>query len=248
MQSAARGLVAVALLFTLIGSGRGDETAEIIIHRAIDAAGGRRLARLRAVTWKGSGILHGPKEPIHFTHEVAVRRPDRARSIVRGQVGDRTVQIVTVLNASRGWAQIDHRTHPLKKEQLAEAREQRYADNVAELVDLIGTRYQLTALGESTLPGGQAVLGVKVSNKGHRDVWLFFDKKTGLLAKSEYRLKDDNNHELKQEAYFSVYKNFAGVRKPTRIVIQRDGKPYLEEDVTSYQLTETLPDQLFEQP
>ena len=200
------------------------------------------------MTWKGRGILHGPTGPIRYTHEGATQRPDRSRSAVRGEVGDRTVLIVTVVNRARAWVQVEHRTHGLQKERLAEVREERYADNVADLVDLVGGQFQLTALGESTLPGGQGVLGVRVSSKGHRDVWLFFDKHTGLLAKSESRLKDDNNREIKQEAFFTGYKAFDGVRKPTRVVIKRDGKPYLEEDVTSYQPTEKLPDELFEEP
>jgi outer membrane lipoprotein-sorting protein len=248
MRRAARCLAALALVLGLVTAIRADEAAQKIVRRALDATGGPRLARLRAVRWKGRGVLHGPSGPIRYTDEIAMQRPDRARSTLRGEVAGMKVLIVTVVNGNKAWVQLNHLTHALSKGRLDEAREQRYADYVAELTDLIGGRFRLTALGESTLPGGRAVLGVKVSSKGHRDVRLFFDKNTGLLTKREYLLKDDNNHEIKQETFFRDYQLFAGVKKPTHIEVKRDGHPYLEEDVTSYRLTEKLDDHLFEEP
>lgn len=248
MRAGSHGLIVLALFLGPLHHVGADDSAVKVVHRATEAAGGARLKRFRAVSWKGKGILHGPNGPIHYTDEVTMQRPDRARSIVRGDVAGMKVLIVTVINGNRAWVQFNHRTHALQKERLAEAREQRFADNVADLVDLDDPHFHLVNLGESTLAGGQAVVGVKVSHRGHRDVRLFFDKATGLLAKSEYRLKDDNDREIKQEAFFRAYKTVQGVKKPTRIEVTRDGRPYVEEEVLSYELAERLDDRPFQEP
>src|SRR5262249_39850304 len=134
-------------------------------------------------------------------------------------------------------------------DEVAEEREQMYADWVAALVPLSDKSYSLSALGEVKVEGKPAV-GVRVSKKGQRDVNLYLDKGSGLVVKYEHVLKDvkAGGKEFNQECFFSDYKDFAGTKMPTRFVIKRDGALYIE-GVCSDIRPEPKPDpSVFEKP
>jgi hypothetical protein len=134
-------------------------------------------------------------------------------------------------------------------ERLAEQKEEIYAAWVADLVALKEKMFTLSSLGETNVDGKPAV-GVKVSSKGHRDINLYFDKETGLLAKSETRVKDEmlGGQEVGQETFYSDYKEVQGVKVAMKAVIKRDGKLYVEADTTEYIPAEKLDDNLFLKP
>ena len=77
---------------------------------------------------------------------------------------------------------------------------------------------------------------------------LYFDTKTGLLLKSETRVKDESGQEMTQESFFTHYKEFDGLKRPAKVVIKRDGKDFLNMDVSEYKLVEKLDDGEFAMP
>jgi hypothetical protein len=69
---------------------------------------------------------------------------------------------------------------------VAEAKEQAHAGWVATLAPLKDAkRFTLATLGEIKVEDKPA-LGVKVSRQGPRDVDLYFDKRSGLLVRTEW--------------------------------------------------------------
>ena len=64
---------------------------------------------------------------------------------------------------------------------------------VARMVPLLKEKgYELSLIGEDKVEG-KKVVGVRVTKKDQKDISLFFDKETGLLAKLEYRGADPSN-------------------------------------------------------
>jgi ABC-type Na+ transport system ATPase subunit NatA len=81
-------------------------------------------------------------------------------------------------------------------------------------------------------------------------VTLFFDKTTGLLAKSETKVKDEFQgfKEVTQETYFSDYKDANGKKLFGKMKIVRDGKTMIESTLSEQKAPEKLDPKLFEKP
>ncbi len=222
--------LAAAVALALAGAARADEQADLkkVIDKAIKAAGGEeKLAKYKAETFKGKGKFYGMGDGVDYTGDWAIQRPDKMRVEIKS--GDFT--FTRVVNGGKVWVKLgDSAMQVEDKDQIAEAKENMYAEWVSSLVPLVKEKgFTLAALGDAKVDG-KAAVGVRVSSKGHRDVNLFFDKDKGLLVKAEYVVKDPmaGDKEQTQETLLSNYKEVSGVQKPMKVVINRDGKKYVE--------------------
>jgi hypothetical protein len=240
--------VLFGLVLTAVTARAEDAAARALVDRAVQAQGGAdRLAKWPAVTAKLKGTFHGLGAAVAFTGEFASQGPDRHKVDIEGEAGGEKFRLVQVLNGDKGWVKVNDDTAEMGKEELARAREEAYAEWVATLVPLKDKKFSLASLGEVTLDQRPA-LGVKVSHKGHGDIELYFDKETSLLVKSETRVKDDNDQEVTEETFVSDYKEVQGTKQAAKFTVKRDGKPYLEGEVTECQLAEKLDDGVFAKP
>jgi len=242
-----RKLIGITLFFVLplMGLGRvcADDQAKDIIAKAIKAAGGEdSLAKHNIVTFKETGIYYGMGDGIPYSGKYAIQRPDKFRMEIEGV-------FTLVSNGDKGWMSNMGQTNEMNKEQLAEQKNSHHASNVATLLPLKDKEYSLTTLGESKL-GDKAAVGVRVSRKGYRDVELFFDKNSNLLLKSKWQAKAEElgGQEVTQEAFYQNHKDVDGAKIPMKIAIMRDGKKYVEADVSDYKVEAKLDDALFGKP
>jgi hypothetical protein len=96
------------------------------------------------------------------------------------------------------------------------------------------------ALGEAKVNDKPAV-GVKVSAKGHKEVNLYFDKETGLLAKVERQaLKAMTGMEVPEERIITEYQDIDGLKVAKKVVINRYGKKFMEVEVVEHKPQEKL--------
>jgi outer membrane lipoprotein-sorting protein len=250
-----RRVVCLATVLALAASGaaRADEPARLkaIIDKAIKASGGEaKLARLKGETFKGKGKYYGMGEGIDYTGEWSVQPPGKMRVHIESTAGGQTFTFLRVLNGDKLWTKIgDEKAEEAGKDETAEAKEEAYAGWVATLLPLREKGFMLSSLAEVKVNGKPAV-GVQVSHKGHRDVRLFFDKETGLLVKSETTVKDPRGggQEQTQEAIYSDHKDVDGVKHPMKVVINRDGKKYVDLEVTEIERKDKIDDSVFAKP
>jgi hypothetical protein len=216
--------------------------ARAIIDKGIQAAGGKnKLAKFKAQTWDEKGTYYGSGEGQAYTGKYAMQWPDKFRMEI--------LNVFTmVVNGDQGWFNAGGQVMDLSKEQLDGWKGKMYAGWVASLLPLDEKGYTLKTLPEIQIDKKPAV-GVRVSRKGHVDVDLYFDKGTGLLARSEFEARsDEQNKQVKQEASFTDYKEFAGIKVPTKLVIKHDGKVYLEAEHTDIKPAEKLDEKTFAKP
>jgi hypothetical protein len=138
----------------------------------------------------------------------------------------------------------------LDEDAVAEAKEDLHAGRVETLVPLLkDKRFELSPLGGAKV-GDHETAGVRVAHKGHRDIKLYFDKKTGLLLKNERVIKDQmlGGQERTQETLHSDYRDVSSVKQPMKLVIRRDGEKHLEAEVTNFQTGEKVDDAVFAKP
>jgi hypothetical protein len=103
-------------------------------------------------------------------------------------------------------------------------------------------------LGESKV-GDHPVVGIKVARKGHIDVQLFFDKENGLLLKRQYRYHDVRaGKEAEMVITGENFKDFGGLKVPTKIEMKRDGKKYVEAEMSDIKPLRSLDASVFAKP
>src|SRR5262249_46478577 len=106
----------------------------------------------------------------------------------------------------------------------------------------------LTPLGDAKL-GDRALVGMRVAHKDYRDVDLFFDKETGLMAKMTMQVKEpNNNQDTAHEFLFSDYKDFDGLKHFTKVTFNRDGKKLIDVEFSEVKAEEKLDESNFNKP
>jgi hypothetical protein len=227
----------LCLAWGLYGQGQ-DGEPRAIVDKAIQAHGGaKKLEAVKAVQIKGKGKIYQPMEAA-FTAELSSQPPDKTKLSVDIEVNNMNFAFVQVFDGKKGWQGITGMIKELDADEVKEAKEQAHVGEVEGLVVLKDKSYKLSALGETKV-GDNDTVGVQVTKKGKRDVNLFFDKKTHLLLKAEYRALDPNKQEVTQEKLFLNYKDVGGMKAPGRLVINNDGKKFLEIDITETNMMET---------
>jgi hypothetical protein len=135
-----------------------------------------------------------------------------------------------------------------KKEDLDLIKEMIYSESAATMALMGDKTLELSIIGEDKV-GDTPVVGVRVSKKGHKDVSLYFDKETHLLKKTQFRGLDFQSHaEVEEERIMNDYKEVDGEKQPMRLTINRDGKKYLEMEVSETKYVDKLDDNLFAKP
>lgn len=229
------------------GPAAGPESPRALLDAAIKAHGGAdALLRARLLVRADKGEMSTLGSTVPFTREVVGRWPEQGRwSFELGGDGNK-LRVLLILNRDKGWRLGAGKTADMGKEELEEAREEAHAAWVATLLPLRDKSFELTLLPETKV-AGQPALGLKVTRKGHADIKLYFDRKTNLLLKTERQVREAGE-KVAKEAFFGEYKDFDGVRVPTRVVETSNGKTTAEFAVTSYRFPSRVDESTFAQP
>jgi outer membrane lipoprotein-sorting protein len=242
-------VLATGLVAVVVGAARADDSAaaRALVNKAVEAQGGEaKLAKFPASMGKMKGTFHGMGQPIAFTGEIAVDGPSKRRLSIEAEANGQKFRFTHVLNGDKGWVKFNDQTMEMDKDQLATAKAEAYTDWVSTLLPLKDKAFTLATVGEANI-GKRPALGITVSSKGRSDVNLYFDKQTGLLVKIESRVTDAGQ-EKTEETLVDDYKEVQGIKLALKFTVNRDGKLYLEGEVTESTPAEKLDDSLFEKP
>ncbi|HYT94804.1 MAG TPA: hypothetical protein VEL76_39170 [Gemmataceae bacterium] len=227
-------------------SGEGDAALRKLIARAIEAQGGEaKLAKFNASYRKGSGKFYGLGEGADITLELTLQGAHQQRFAFEVM----KIKVVKVVNGDKGWIKLgDQKAAAMSKEELAQEKAEMFGVWVTTLVPLKDKAFKFAPLGEVKV-GDRAAIGVRVSHAGHRDVSLFFDKQNHLLLKSEMMVKNFNDDkEVIEERFYSDYKDVEGTKQAMKMSAKRDGKRFVEGEISEIQLKEKVDDSTFAAP
>jgi hypothetical protein len=245
-----RALLTFGLLLAAAAPARADDAADAkaLVEKAVKAHGGQdKLAKFPAHTVVFKGKFHGMGAAIDMSGEITTQSYDKVKVDIEVEAGGQKVRFLSVFNGDKGWIRLGDETKEMDKDEIAEAKLQAHSGWVTTLVPLAGKEFTLATVGEIKIDGKPA-LGVKVSRKGHRDIDLYFDKESGLLVKTESRVKDEAGQEVMEESFLGGYKDVKGTKQAMKFTIKRDGKLFLEGEASDYQLAEKLDDSVFAKP
>jgi hypothetical protein len=227
-----------------------DDELKAVLKKAIAAHGGEKnLTKFGGAISKFKGTIELNGKARDIAGEITLLKPDKMKNAMTLDYDGQQVPVVIVYNGKKMWKSIDNRTVEVKDEkELAQMRESLQADDPGSFRDYLKAPYELAAVGEVKIMD-QPAIGIRVSKKGQRDVSYFFDKKTHLLVKTEMRAYDpDAGQEFTQEKFFVRYRDTDGLKSPARFVIHKDGKAFLDLEVTESKGYQKLDDSNFAMP
>ena len=239
--------VAVVFALALVPARAADEPKDILA-KAIKAHGGEdfltknKAARLKT---KGKIDLPGLGE-VEFTQDTSYMIPDKFRDTLELKAGGQNVSIFTLVNGDKVTLEVNGKAVDEADKVKAAMKDVRYMMQVGRLVPLKDKKYELSVIGEDKVEG-KKVVGIRASAKDQKDVSLYFDKETGLLAKLEHRTTDQaTGKEITEERIVTEYmKNKAGVPLPKKILVKHDGKQFIEAEVTEITMLEKIDESEF---
>jgi hypothetical protein len=225
-----------------------DKEVADLIDKAIKAHGGAdKLTKEQPTRSKGKGTLE-LGGGLSMTQETVLQGGKFKETLIL-DVNGQEVVVTTVYDGAKAWIKAANQdTMELDGKLLEAIKEASYATRVGRLVFLKDKAVQMSALGEIKIDDKPAV-GVKVSSKGHRDVDMFFDKKSGLLVKVVKQVYDAMKmEEVTEERFISEYQEADGVKVPKKVLLHRDGKKFMEMEILEIKHPEKIDDSEFAKP
>ena len=228
-----------------------DDQADMqaLLDKATRALGGRtNLAKFNGLTTNGKGKIHVGNE-LSFTQEGYWQLPGKYRVDMNLDLMGNAISEKIILNSDKGWIKVQDQVVKMPKDTFTAFRDVFHAIHLAmRPLDAKGKGFQVSPLGELKI-GDKPAIGVKITRKGYPDVDLYLDKKPGLPVQSEIRGKDDmGGKEVAHTLLFSDYKKFGDLKSYTKFLWKKDGKKYVEIEITELKHEEKLDADLFAKP
>ncbi len=247
-----RALMPLAALFVLAPVSQADDAADAkaIVEKAVKAAGYKPDDKAKAVTWKDKGKFSGGDFSLEYTGEFAFQGPDKYRFAVTADVNGSKFTFIAITNGAKAWESAMGMSQEVADDKLDYMLTATYQLNVTSLLPLLADKeFKLATDGEKEVDKKKTVV-VKVSRAKRPDVLLYFDKTSGLLVKSESKVKDEFQawKEVPQETYYGDYKEVDGKKFFTTMKVVRDGKTMLESTLSDQKFADKLDAKLFEKP
>ncbi len=248
MRLLAMQLVMAGLFVGLAHAQDGQPEARAILDKAITAHGGEAdLNKYHAATFKTKGrleILGG----FDFTQEMSYQMPDKFRDDLEFEVMGMKIRTLTVYNAGKAGIEVNGKKIDMGKKLDDALKEATQLLEAGRLVGLRGKGYELSIVGDADVNGKPAV-GIRVTKKDQRDYNLYFDKKSGLMVKTERRTIDlQSDQEVTEERIVTEYEKVEGVPHPKKMTINRDGKKFLEAEILERKEFDKLDEGMFKVP
>jgi hypothetical protein len=242
----------VGCVLVACGPGRAANPAAVspgpraIVERAIEAAGGK--ARLESLPAFHAVTTVNAATGERLRQEAFHQLPDHLKQlqqIIRGE----TVKETSIgLTGESGWIHANGHSAPLSPVLLDPLLEAANLVRAVRLTPLLSDSYRLTPLPTAQIDH-RAVVGVCAAANKRRDLKLYFDQETGLLIKVERPVMDPLlKQEATEERYMRDYQNANGILVARQIVVERNGKPYMQAKVEKIEYLPRLDNSIFGQP
>ncbi len=241
-------VTAVALLLVASPSHAADDPATIV-DKAIKAMGGaEKLGKYKAEQWKAKGSMEMMGMKMTYTADYFVQRPGQMRFDVNVDAGGMKMTFSAATDGKIAWQQSGNMLEEMPAKKSKAFHHQVYTMQLCQLLPLKEKEYTLSMADELKVDGSDAV-GIKVSRKDHPDVTMYFDKKSNLLVKFKTMVWDEfTDEDIIQEVYFKDYKEREGVKYFEKLIIHRDGKPFIVEEFTGQKSLEKIDPKVFAKP
>jgi hypothetical protein len=239
-----------ALVLGVGSAVRADDKARAIVEKAVKAVGSDKDGPDLHQSWTDKGKFTALGMTIDYTGKWWFSGPDKYRFEIKMSFGGMDAEFVNVANGGNSWESAMGETRELTDEKLEYVRNQVYAYRVYSLNPLLADKgFTLKAIVGEKVDGAETD-GVEVLMKDRPTIKLYFDMKTGLLAKAAGTVKNefDGWKDVAEESYFSGWKAIDGGKRKvsTKLKVVRGGATLIETEEAEQKFHDKLDAKLFE--
>jgi hypothetical protein len=226
-----------------------DDDAKAVIDKAVKALGGaEKLGAVKAVTWKAKGKININDNDGDFKSKVTSEGLNRFRQEFEGDFGGNPVKGVIVLDGDKGWRKFGEEGGKLEDDALANQKRAVYLQIVpATVLPLKGEGFKVESVAEEKV-GDKPAAVLKVTGPDGKEFQLFFDKDSGLPVKLTATVAGFQGDEYAQDTTFGNYKDFDGIKRATKIETKRNGKKFVDQEITEIKLLDKVEPKTFAEP
>ena len=249
-----RFIFAVMATGLLLGMGRPafaatEPDAKAVIDKAVKAVGGAaKLDAAKAFSWKAKGKININDNDGDFTSKVTTMGLDHFRQEFEGDFGGNPVKGTIVLDGDKGWRKFGEQKNKLEDDMLANQKQAVYLQLAPLMLKpLEGNGFKIESVTEEKV-GDKPAVALKATGPDGKEFQLFFDKESGLPVKLTATVAGFGGGEYVQETTFANYKDFDGLKRATKIEIKRNGKKFIEQEITEFKVLDKTDPKAFAEP
>jgi hypothetical protein len=226
-----------------------DQDVKAVLEKGLKALGGEdKLAKIEAYSWKSKGKITLNDNDNDITLNGTVQGVNHYRGEFDGEFDGNKIQGIVVVNGDKGWRKFNENLMEMDADALASEKRNLYLNKVAvTLVPLKGKGFKAESAGEEKVGDKPAVV-LKVTGPDGKESRLFFDKEDGLPVKLEATVSGFDGGEVHQETIYRAYKDFGGIKKATKVEIKRDGKKFIDQEITEFKVEDKVDPSTFAEP
>jgi hypothetical protein len=229
-----------------LGAARADgPDAKEVIDKAIKALGGEeKLAKIQAYSYKAKGkVTFGGNE-----NDVDVTIVAKGLDHYRRESKTDQFHVMFVLAGDKGWLKFNDEPRELEGDGLANEKRRAYmAILPVTLAAVKGKGFQCASAGEQKV-GDKPAIGVKITGPDSKEFTMYFDKESGLPVKTVGMVAGFQGDEVNQEATYSDYKDFDGIKKATKVVITNNGDAFQDLTISEFKVLDKVEPDTFSEP
>lgn len=234
-------LIAIAAMLANIPSTAWSADPAFTIRQAIDAHGGADvLEKYPAMTAKMSGTMQFSGVEVPFTGTLAMQVPGKMRLELNIANLGLPVAIVQVVDGEQVSQTVNGAPLPLGGPMQNELKQMAAMQELSMLTPLLNSKRYTIKSEKLERAGNRSLAVITVRAKGMRDVKMYFDNKTGLLAKMQRRAIGPEMREVTEDTMFDDYQALHGMMVPMKSKAMHDGKQYMTMTFSDVELFERL--------
>jgi hypothetical protein len=225
-----------------------DAQANQVLDKAIKALGGQeKLAKASAFSVKAKGKITMEGNDNDFRAESIVEGIDRFRSSFEGEFNGNPVKAMTVLSGDKGWRKFGE-VQEMDADAVKNEKRRIYLMVApTKILPLKTAGFKLGSVTEEKVGNNPAVT-IKATGPDGKDFTVSFDKESGLPVRLVATVAGWMGEEFVQEVLYSDYKEFDGIKEPTKVTVKRDGEPFISEQITEFKVLDKVPAETFAEP
>jgi hypothetical protein len=220
-----------------------DEAATKTIKKAITAHGGEEaLKKAKSAQTKMTGQMQLLGMDLDFSGEVVYDIPGKFRLSMDVKILNQKQSIVQIVNGDKLKQTTNGMSVKLGEQEKGEMLQAALMQEVTLLTPLLTDKFTIKA-DKSVEADGMNYDVVIVTGKNFKETKLFFDSKTGLMAKTErkaFTLSETGPKEVTEVGLMSDYKKFDGIQLPTKMQVLHNGKKFMTMTMTDVKMLEKV--------
>jgi hypothetical protein len=244
---AALSIAAVSLL--PVSSRAENPPAGPLLDKAIKAVGGEeRLGKIQVISAKSNAKITIEGNENEMKLAILLNGLEDYRAEFDGDFNGNSFKGVEVVSGGKGWRKFGEMAMEIEPDALKNEKRIIYlaAVHMNPLL-LKGKSFKVEPTDGASVEGKPAD-ALKITGPDGKESTLYLDKESGLPVRAVARVIGWMGEEYTQESTFGDYKEFDGVKFPTKLTIKRDGEEFVKEQVNEVKFLEKAAEGAFAEP